>query len=209
MINISSPRMFICALVYFSILLLGAKDVRTEQLHHTTRCICKCNGNESLPTKAIYVESPFLNKSKCTCPEAIMQKINYDLIKPVVYCLGCDCRYETRSLRKIQISVAIVIVVALTLVSYALCLVCLLPIFKQQSNMNRTPDICTSDYVDQENIENYETFGFYDSLGEHTDDFSPHTSRSRYVFDESIRRIVNIQTKWKTQLEIQRSKIYD
>ena len=193
----------------FSILLLGAKDVRTEQLHHTTRCICKCNGNESLPTKAIYVESPFLNRLKCTCPEAILQKINYDLITPVVYWLGCDCRYETRSLKKIKISVAIVIVVALTLVLYGLCLVCLLPIFKQQSNMNRIPDICTSDYVNQENIENYETFGFYDSLGEHTDDFYPHTSRSRYVFDESIRRIVNTQNKWKTQLEIQRSKIYD
>ena len=75
--------------------------------------------------------------------------------------------------------------------------------------MNRIPDICTSDYVNQENIENYETFGFYDSLGEDTDDFYPHTSRSRYVFDESIRRIVNTQNKWKTQLEIQRRKIYD
>ena len=201
--------MFICALVYFSTLLLGAKHVRTEQLHHTTRCICKCNGNESLPTKAIYVESPFLNKSKCTCPEVILQKNNYDLIKPLVYCLGCDCRYETRSLRKIQISVAIVIFVALTLVSYGLCLVCLLPIFKQKSNMSGSRDICTSDYVSQENIESYETFGFYDSLGEHTDDFSPHTSRSRHLFDESIRRIVNTQNKWKTQLEIQRNKIYD
>jgi hypothetical protein len=188
---------------------LPFQNVNATQKHHPTRCICKCKGNDNFPSYAVYIESPFANGSSCTCPKTVLPRIDIQLNKSTLYCLGCVCKYERRSLTKIQISVSIVIIVISTLLMYGCCLFCLKPISKRQLDISRKRDISTVFQEQRSIIGNYESFGVYDSLGQHTGDFSTTPSHSpRYIFKETFKKLVNIQDKWNEKLEIQRSKIY-
>ena len=185
------------------------QNVNATQKHHPNRCICKCKGNTIIPSYAIYIESPFANGSSCNCQNIVLPRIDLQLNQSTLYCLGCECKYETRSLTKIQISVTIVIIVISTLYMYGCCLFCLKPISKRQQAKSRSRDISTVFREESSMKGYYETFGVYDSLGQHSGDFASTPSRSpRYPFKETFKRLVSIQDKWNEKLEIQRSKIY-
>jgi len=200
---------FLFIVLYCVQCVLSFKNVNVTQKHHPNRCICKCKGNAIIPSYAIYIESPFANGSSCNCHKSVLPRIDLQLNQSTLYCLGCECKYETRSLTKIQISVTIVIIVISALFMYGCCLFCLKPISKRQLDMSRSRDVSTAFREQPSRISYYESFAVYDSLGQHTGDFSSTPSRSpRYPFKETFKRLVSIQDKWNEKLEIQRSKIY-
>ena len=187
--------------------ILTFQNVRAQQVHYDTRCICICKGDSNFPSDAVYVESPFPNTSSiCTCPNVVLPRLSIDIQKSSLRCLGCHCKFESRSILKIQIAVAIVIVVTFGLVSYCIILIFLQSITKERY-VSKYKGRLGTEYFDHQ--DGYETFGFYDSLGAHEEDYSPTPSRTRYVVEETFRKLKNKQDKWTKQLEIQRSKIYN
>jgi len=58
------------------------------------------------------------------------------------------------------------------------------------------------------NSTSYETFGVYDSLGVHTNDTISTSPLSKLICDDKLKKVINMQTRWKEQLEIQRRKMY-
>ena len=189
------------------------QNVNADQIHHTTRCICKCNGNDKIkasPSRATFVKSPIINKGNCTCHEIVLPKIEFKTDQINLYCLGCECKYETRSIWKIQISIALVIMIFSALILYLLCLIFLKTIFKEPLHINRNRDGAQAAHHEYFNsAAGYESLNVYDSLGDHTGHFTPVPSRTRYFIQEAFEKLMNKQSKWKAQLEIQRSKIYD
>ena len=202
---------FITLLLFFYLQLLFAfQNVCALQIHHDTRCICKCKGHAYFPSDAIYIESPSTNISSCICPKVVLPRVNLEIEESTLYCLGCECKFEQRSIRKIQISVGIVIMVTSALVTYGIFLVCLQPIVKKPISKSRHIDTVYQEY--QDIGDGYESFGFYDSHGtdEEKEDFSTTpSSRPKHAIEETLKKLINKQDKWKEQLEIQRSKIYN
>ena len=58
-------------------------------------------------------------------------------------------------------------------------------------------------------LASYETFGVYDSLGVHTNESLSTSPISKLIFEGKFKRIINMQKRWKEQLEVQRRKIYN
>ena len=121
---------FIFIKIYCIKCVVPFQNGNVTQKHHSTRCICKCKGTDIVPSYAIYIQSPFSDGSPCNCPNIVLPRIDLQLNQSTLYCLGCNCKYETRSLTKIQISVSIIIIVLSALFMYGWCLFCLKPISK-------------------------------------------------------------------------------
>lgn len=201
---------FIIRLLFFYLLsLFTFQKVYAVQIHHTTRCICKCKAYTHVPLNAIYIESPFTNISSCICTKVVLPKIKAEIPDPSSYCLNCQCKFETRSILIIQIAVAIVIMVTYGLVTYAMFLVCLQPIINKPIHVSkqRNMDALSQEY--QGITDGYQSFEVYHSLGLQEEDLSPTPFQSRCAIEETIRKLKNKQARWNQQLEIQRSKIYN
>ena len=184
------------------------EDVNITKHHYNTRCICKCKRHRIYPTDTIYIESPFPLKSNCTCPNVVLPKTDLEVGQSTLYCLNCNCKYEIRSLIKIQISVAIVIVVISCLVMYGCCLVLLQPLIKNTHSIEKNMYSSVQVQEPSGNSTSYETFGVYDSLGVHTNDTISTSPLSKLICDDKLKKVINMQTRWKEQLEIQRRKMY-
>ena len=141
----------------------------------------------------------------------MLPKIDLETDQINLYCLGCECKYETRSLWKVQISIALVIMIFFALIIYLLCLIILKTIFKEPLHLNRNRDMHAAHHEYFNIAGGYENLNVYDSLGDHSGYFTPlpAPSRTRYFIKQAFEKLMNKQSKWKAQLEIQRSKIYD
>ena len=184
------------------------EDVNITKQHYNTRCICRCKGNRIYPSNSIYIVSPFPTKSNCTCPNVVLPKTDLEVGQSALYCLNCNCKYEIRSLIKIQISVAIVIVVISCLFMYGCCLVLLQPLIKNPHSIEKNTYSSVHVQEPSGDSTSYETFGVYDSLGVHTNDAISTSPLSKLICDDKLKKVINMQTRWKEQLEIQRRKIY-
>ena len=183
------------------------EESNVTRQHYNTRCICKCKRNREYPSDTVYIESPFPQKSNCTCPKIVLPKIDLEIEQEILYCLNCDCKYEIRSLIKIQISVAIVIVVIMSLIIYGSCSLLLQPCVKKPRNIETRTHSSFHEPIG--NSASYETFGVYDSLGVHTNESLSTSPISKLIFEGKFKRIINMQKRWKEQLEVQRRKIYN
>ena len=186
---------------------LSIQDGNVTEQHHTTRCICKCKRNRINPSDTVFIESPFLDKSNCTCTNVVLPKTDLEAEQSNLYCLNCHCQYEVRSLIKIQISVAIVIAILSCLIMYGCCLVFLQPLVKKPRNIEK--DMYSVVQQSSDNATAYETFGVYDSLGGHINDSYSTSPLSKLILEGKFTRVINMQSRWKEQLEVQRRKIYN
>ena len=186
---------------------LSIEDGNVTKQHHTTRCICKCKRNRINPSDTVFIESPFVSNSNCTCPNIVLPRTDLDADESNLYCLNCHCKYESRSLIKIQISVGIVIVIISCLVLYGCCLVFLQPLSKKPPNIEKNMYSSAQEPSDSATV--YETFGVYDSLGGPYNDSHSTSPLSKLIFEGKFKRVINKQNRWKEQLEVQRRKIYN
>ena len=198
-------RLLFCYLIF----LFTFEKVCAVQIHHTTRCICRCKAHTYVPWDAIYIESPFTNISSCNCPGVVLPKVK--LQEASLYCLGCECKFETRSIRIIQVAVGLIITIISALISYGMFLGCLQPIIKRPPHVEKNMDQIMDDLHHQyPGIgDGYKSFEIYNSFGVHEQASLATPYRSRYAIEETFRQLKNNQDRWKQQLEIQRSKIYN
>ena len=207
MFVLSTIIILLCLLSFNEKYVSSIEDTNITIQHYNTRCVCKCKKSRTHLSDKVYIESPFPRKSNCTCPNVVLPKVDLEVEQSNLYCLNCNCKYEIRSLIKIQISVAIVIVVLSCLVLYGCCLVLLQPLIKKPRSIET--NMYSSVQEVGGNSTSYETFGVYDSLGVHTNDSRSVSPLSKLIFEGKFKKVINMQNRWKEQLEVQRRKIYN
>ena len=208
MLKLNSIHSITWLLYRYLLLLFTFQIIKAEQVHYTTRCICKCKAHTHVPMDAIYIESPFTNTSNCICPRVVLPKVKLPTPESTLYCLGCECKFETRSIMIIQIAVGIVITVISALVTYVIFLVGLQPMLNRPISVSKRRNMYAAHSAYPGISDSYASFEVHDSLGIQEQPMPITPLLSMYAIEEAFRKLKSNQETWKQQLEIQRSKIY-
>jgi len=166
------------------------------------RCSCKCpetfwvdpSIDTDFPGRKIYINST-VSASDCDCEHVVQPVLQLDEEQVEKMCPRCQCRHEERSTITIKVVVILILWVLCILVIYLCYLLCLDPLFKGKPiQVRRGGDLPYQQQQDNdESIDNDVTA----------------TPLRSYQGNSMVNRLGREQDRWKRQLEIQRSSVYD
>jgi len=177
--------------------------------HVDSRCSCKCpvtgfvdpDIDTDWQERKIYINST-VDAGDCDCEHVVVPLLRLDKEQTDKFCPRCQCSHETRSVMTIKVVVAIILWVLSLLFVYLLYLVCIEP-FLGNKGINLTGAARgrrSAPYTQQED--------------EVTDDgMAAMSPMAQYSSRGSARNVVNRlgvnQDRWRRQVEIQRTSVYD
>lgn len=175
-----------------ALLVLEGVSGETEAKYHDIRCRCRCKQYPKwdLPPK-VYTTN--LTQESCFC-EMQLKRINFPN-KLIIdeYCLGCECRYEVRSMRTMEVVVIMYICFIFILFAYML--------FIWVVDMSRAKKSSTESERSQ--LVNRPTTSTANQDDIRLRRFS-HQSNSSSIGQ----RLTSAQSEWKRQLKNQRDKVF-
>jgi len=176
--------------------------------HVDNRCSCKCPEVETLdpdiildwPGRKIYINST-VSPTDCDCEHVVKPVLGLDQEQVDKFCPRCVCQHETRSVTTIKVVVIIILWVMSILIIYLGFLVCVDPLL---GGRGFRPAARTNPYHQHEDDDSID-----DSA--HNIDDTPMSQYNRGSLGPKsvVNRVRSDQEKWKRQVEIQRSSVYD
>jgi len=198
-----------------ALLLLGAHTAMAYD-HVDSRCSCKCpeanfvdpDIHTAWQARKMYINST-VSAADCDCEHVVVPVLHLDREQIDKFCPRCLCSHETRSVTTIKVAVGIILWVLSLLMVYLLYLVCVEPLLGAKS-------LSVSSVGRGRNGTPYRRHN--DETGE-LDDSTPVTPMADFTNGtgapghQGARGVVNRlstgQERWKKQVEIQRSSVYD
>jgi len=180
--------------------------------HVDNRCSCKCPEAETLgpdinidwPGRKIYINST-VSPTDCDCEHVVQPVLGLDQEQVDKFCPRCVCQHETRSVTTIKVVVIIIIWVMSILIIYLGFLVCIDPLLggKGLRPRARTTTTPYQQHHDDDSIN--------DDSSQNIDNDTPMSQYTRGTVGPRsvVNRMRSDQEKWKRQVEIQRSSVYD
>lgn len=157
------------------------------------RCKCVCPSlaavfNNTADTgRKPYIDNVAPNQ--CNCEGLVLPRIGNELKgREQEFCPRCECKYENRNTKVIQVVVIIVIWVIMLLVVYMGFLICLDPLINKRAKAS---------YQEHTNEDDESTAG------------GSSQSQQMGVRGNVLNRVTHQQDKWKRQVREQRRNIYD
>ncbi|KAI3381887.1 hypothetical protein SNEBB_010186 [Seison nebaliae] len=97
---------------------------KEEETFHSSRCCCICPALQE--SRNIFVGNT--NLTSCNCPNVVLPQLNHpNTTDKRTLCALCDCRYETRSMKTIKVSVALFLFCCTSLLAYMIFLLFIEP----------------------------------------------------------------------------------
>jgi len=163
------------------------------------RCKCICPSltvvNGTANGRMVYIEA--VTPEKCKCSE-VVKPLTEDQVEK--FCPRCDCRYETRKTKTIQVVIIIIICVVSMLVVYMVFLLCLDPLMAKKSAYAEQRDDDDADDV---------SVGTGNTVESARGDGVPLSRRRDSARSNVLSRVGQQQDKWKQQVQEQRHAVFD
>jgi len=182
----------------------------TATEHVDNRCSCKCPEAETLdpninidwPGRKIYINST-VSPTDCDCEHVVRPVLGLNQEQVDKFCPRCVCQHETRSVTTIKVVVIIILWVMSILVIYLIYLVCIDPLLGGRGLRPRAR--LSNPYQQHQDDDSIN-----DDSSQNVDD-TPMSQYSRGTLGPRsvVNRMKSDQEKWKRQVEIQRSSVYD
>jgi len=179
--------------------------------HVDNRCSCKCPEAETLdpdinidwPGRKIYINST-VSPTDCDCEHVVKPVLGLDKEQVDKFCPRCVCQHETRSVTTIKVVVIIILWVMSILVIYLGFLVCVDPLL---GGRGLRPRARVSNPYQQHQDDD----SINDDSAHNIDNDTPMSQYSRGSLGPKsvVNRMRSDQEKWKRNVEIQRSSVYD
>lgn len=192
----------------FIILVISLIQLTHAEDFGDTRCSCKCPDAEAIlgdvidtnyPHRRVYINST-VSAPDCDCEHVVVPVLGLDRGESKElkdrFCPRCICKHETRSVMTIKVVVGIILWIFAMLFIYMIYLVCVDPMFRprlQRSNIS---------YQNHQDEEIEESFNDENVMQNAT---QLNSIRPRNV----VSKVKNDQKKWKKQVELQRTTVYD
>jgi len=180
--------------------------------HVDNRCSCKCPEAETLdpdiqidwPGRKIYINST-VSPTDCDCEHVVQPVLGLDKEQVDKFCPRCVCQHETRSVTTIKVVVIIIIWVMSILIIYLGFLVCIDPLLGGKGLRPRARTI-NNPYQ-----QHHDDDSMNDDSSQNIDNDTPMSQYTRGAVGPRsvVNRMRSDQEKWKRQVEIQRSSVYD
>lgn len=179
--------------------------------HVDSRCSCKCpvtgfvdpDIETDWQERKIYINST-VDAVDCDCEHVVVPLLQLDQEQTDKFCPRCLCNHETRSVMTIKVVVAIILWVLSLLFVYLIYLVCIEPLLGNKGiNLTAVTRGRRSTPYSQ-----------HEDESEVTDDgVAAMSPMAQYSSRGSARNVVNRlgvnQDRWRRQVEIQRTSVYD
>ncbi|XP_002125870.3 proton-transporting V-type ATPase complex assembly regulator TMEM9-like isoform X2 [Ciona intestinalis] len=172
----------------------------TSAQYEDIRCKCTCLAYHkyNIPAK-IYTKNVL--HEYCDCLRVVLPNLNGSALTDVdiePYCLRCGCKYEVRSTKTMQVVVYMFLVLLGVLLIYMVVMVIADPIINHVNRKNRAAGL-----LDEETE--------MESIVSARDSDRPRSSSGRGSGQSQpvLQRVNQMQTKWKKQLQEQKSNVYD
>jgi len=192
-------------------LVLTLASLTTAYDHVDNRCSCKCPEAETLdpdinidwPGRKIYINST-VSPTDCDCEHVVKPVLGLDKEQVDKFCPRCVCQHETRSVTTIKVVVIIILWVMSILVIYLGFLVCVDPLL---GGRGLRPRARVSNPYQQHQDDD----SINDDSAHNIDNDTPMSQYSRGSLGPKsvVNRMRSDQEKWKRNVEIQRSSVYD
>jgi len=187
------------------IILIAWNHFASADEHGDTRCSCKCPDAEAVlgshivdityPNRRVYINSS-VSALDCNCKHVVVPVLGLDMEQTDRFCPRCACKHETRSVMTIKVVVGIIIWVLSMLALYVMYLVFVDPMFRPGL---RRPNISYQEH--QNENDNFENLNDENVLNA--------TQMSSIRPRNMVSKVKNDQKKWKRQVELQRTTVYD
>jgi len=168
------------------------------------RCSCKCpetywvdpSIQSNFPERKIYINST-VKSNECDCEHVVQPVLNLTPEQTDHLCTRCQCKHETRSTITIKVVVLIILWILVVLIVYLFYLVVIEPFVrgKQGPQVRRASQA----YQSQENDDSFDN-----DVAE-----TNATPLRQYQGGGVVNRLGRETDRWKKQVEIQRSTVYD
>jgi len=193
-------------------LVLSLATITTAYDHVDNRCSCKCPEVETLdpdmiidwPGRKIYINST-VSPTDCDCEHVVKPVLGLDQEQVDKFCPRCVCQHETRSVTTIKVVVIIILWVMSILIIYLGFLVCVDPLLGGRGLRPRTR--AANPYQQHQD----DNDSINDDSAHNIDNDTPMSQYNRGSLGPKsvVNRMRSDQEKWKRQVEIQRSSVYD
>nr|CAB3267121.1 putative protein 2 [Phallusia mammillata] len=186
-------------IVYLSVLTLFAVILSTQAVQYEDlRCKCTCSSyhNVSARFKQVYKNNTLHDDCNClsvVVPRLIGTSIKEEDIDP--YCYLCDCKYEVRSTKTMQVVVYIFLIVLGLLVLYMGFMMIIDPIINKFGGKEGQQQLLQDDATEMSS-----------TTGRDTDRMS---LDGRSAGQSVFQRVNLVQAKWKRQVKEQRSSVFE
>jgi len=191
------------------LLLLLASTVLADD-HGDSRCSCKCPEaswfqiETQFQERKIYINST-VEAQDCDCEHVVVPVLHLNQSQIDTFCPRCLCKAETRSVLTIKVVVGLVMWVLAVLLIYLMYLVCLEPMLG--GGPRRRAGGPYRQHQDEPTIPDDSTLaGTGLGLGDSTP-MAQYTSRG--AARSVVNRLGVNQDRWRRQVEVQRSSVYD
>eukprot|EP00090_Calanus_glacialis_P003151 TRINITY_DN12281_c0_g1_i1.p1 TRINITY_DN12281_c0_g1~~TRINITY_DN12281_c0_g1_i1.p1 ORF type:complete len:216 (-),score=72.70 TRINITY_DN12281_c0_g1_i1:159-806(-) len=192
-------------------LVLSLASLTTAYDHVDNRCSCKCPEAETLgpdinidwPGRKIYINST-VSPTDCDCEHVVKPVLGLDKEQVDKFCPRCVCQHETRSVTTIKVVVIIILWVMSILVIYLGFLVCVDPLLGGRGLRPRAR--VANPYQQHQDDDSIN-----DDSAHNIDNDTQMSQYSRGSLGPKsvVNRMRSDQEKWKRNVEIQRSSVYD
>ncbi|XP_039255924.2 proton-transporting V-type ATPase complex assembly regulator TMEM9-like [Styela clava] len=176
-------------------------EISAEAKFNDIRCRCTCKQLIALniPRK-VYTKDAV--QEKCNCLDVVVPELNWANISGVMleqYCLLCQCKYEVRSTKTMEVVVLMYLILIGILFSY-LAIVGLVDFIGKKRNREQgveTQNLVSEDRpsTSSETAENMR--------------FRSHRRQHSSTSSMMMNRLTNAQVEWKRQLKSQRDKVFE
>lgn len=189
------------------LLLVYTVGISSGADHVDSRCACKCpeaawfDIESSWEERKIYINSS-VEAADCDCEHVVVPLLKLDVEMAEKFCPRCLCKAETRSVLTIKVVVGLIIWVLALLLIYLGYLVCLEPLLTGSPRPRATGQY--RHHQDEQEIN--DSVGGSEGIGDGTP-MSQYSSRG--AARSVVNRIGVNQDRWRRQVEVQRSSVYD
>jgi len=181
--------------------------------HVDSRCSCRCpeaelvdpDINPDWPGRKIYINSS-VDAVDCDCEHVVVPLLHLNQEQTDKFCPRCQCKHETRSVTTIKVVVIIILWVVCVLLIYLVFLVCIDPLLGGRGGRPRLRPASTpyTQHQDEDSI-NDDTATVPPVESDGSLSMSQYNGAPRGV----VNRIGVNQERWRRQVELQRSSVYD
>jgi len=194
------------------VVLLSHATTITAYEHVDNRCSCKCPEVETMvkdpdmiidwPGRKIYINST-VSPTDCDCEHVVKPVLGLDQEQVDKFCPRCVCQHETRSVTTIKVVVIIILWVMSILIIYLGFLICVDPML---GGKGFRPTVRSNPYQQHQDEDSIN-----DDSAHNIDNDTPMSQYNRGSLGPRsvVNRVRSDQERWKRQVEIQRSSVYD
>jgi len=196
-----------------TLLLIGSPSYTLSPEDHVdSRCNCKCpvtgfvdpDIHTTWQERKVYINST-VEAADCDCEHVVVPVLGLNQEQIDKFCPRCVCNHETRSVMTIKVVVAIILWVLSVLMIYLIYLVCLEPLIGDKGlslgavarGRRSTP---YRQHENEESINEDSGVAGMSPMAQYS-----HGGAARNV----VHRLGDNQDRWRRQVEIQRTSVYD